>query len=250
MSQPTTRTNPLFNRPTHIGSLIYAVQTLLAYGRHLADTVVKRAKMPAFASIAVGFGTADLPLIMARIQRGIIRATALARVLDERLASGRDVRLSHPVGFRLTPWPQPEPAPKPAAVRTPRRYTRPRITGVQWDDLYYAFTLEQTEAHVRRRPIGQTIIDICLDFAVLPIHCNDEFWEHLFFAILHHRGNFGRWGREQGRRYKSFDHERNHKPIIGWWEWWDPTKQRIRQSIGFFIGDPPVLPPELLPAPP
>src|SRR5215469_5578573 len=128
MSQPTTRTNPLFNRPTHIGSLIYAVQTLLAYGRHLADTVVKRAKMPAFASIAVGFGTADLPLIMARIQRGIIRAIALARVLDDRLATGRDLRPCMLPCYRTRPWPLPEPDPVDTLARTPRHYTPPRIT--------------------------------------------------------------------------------------------------------------------------
>jgi len=249
MSEPT-HTNPLFGRPTRLGSLAYVVRTLLDYGKHLADTVVKRAKQPAFASIAVGFGTADLPLIMARIQRGIIRTIALARMLDDRLATGRDLRPCMLPCYRTRPWPLPEPDPVDAVARTPRHYTPPRITAAQWDDLCSPLTLEQTEAHVRRRPIGQTIIDICLDLAVLPVHCNDEFWDHLYAAIMAHRGNFGRWGREQRRRYKTFDHERNHKPIIGWWEWWDPTKERILKSLGFRIGDPPVLPPDLLPAPP
>lgn len=252
MSEPT-RTNPLYDQPTRLGSLMYAVQTLITYGRHLADTVVKRAKMPAFASIAVGFGTADLPLIMARIHRGIIRATALARVLEARLATGRDIQPYLSPAFRCRPWPEPEPVTvpvAPAAARVPRRYTAPKITAAQWDDLYSSFTLEETEAHIRRRPIGRTVVDICLDLGVLPIQCNDEFWEHLFAAMYYHRGNFGRWVHEKLRRYKTFRHERNHKPIIGWWEWWDPTKERVRQSLGFFIGDPPTLPPELLPATP
>jgi hypothetical protein len=240
MTEDVPNTNPLYQQPTRLGSLMYVVRTLLDYGRHLADTVVQRAKQPSFASIAVGFGTADLPLIMARLQRGILRTIALARMLDDRLATGRDIHPNTPVGYRAKP--APEPGPEPKAAPTPRSRTTPRITSAQWDDLYSSFTLEQTEAHVRRRPIGRTIIDICLDFAVLPIQCNDEFWEHLFAAMYWHRGNFGRWGREERRRYKTFDHERNHKPNNGWWEWWDATKERILQSLGFRIGDPPMLP--------
>jgi len=114
---------------------MFVVRTLLEYGRHLADTVVQRAKNPNFATIAVYFGTADLSLILARIERGILRATALARVLDDYLAKGRDVKW---ITLR-TPPREPRPA-RPKAART----DKPAPSS--WDDLTSPLTLEEIEA--------------------------------------------------------------------------------------------------------
>jgi hypothetical protein len=53
--------------------------SLLGFGRHLLDTVRQRAATPTFPIIAACFGTANLSTILAHLNRGILRATALQR---------------------------------------------------------------------------------------------------------------------------------------------------------------------------
>ena len=228
-------------QPTRLGSLLYVVRTLFEYGRHLAETVVARAANPNFASLAVCFGTADLPLIMARIERGILRATALGRLLDARLARGRDVKCVSPGYYTTKPLPEPvaaasQPAPAPKPARRSAAACRAR-----WDDLLYPLTLEEIEAQVRRRPIGRTIVDICLDLAVVPALCGPIF-NHLYDAIYWHRGNFNKWLGTRLKRYKAFGLERKRGPVNGWWDWQDDTPECLRGVLGFQIGEPPVLP--------
>ena len=93
--------------PEYIGSILYAVGILLDYGRHLLSTVHRRAAAPTFPAIAACFGTANLSTIMAHLNRGILRATALERVLLARAATGRDIEL--PDRRNRTPEPQPAP---------------------------------------------------------------------------------------------------------------------------------------------
>ena len=244
---PDTETQPDQPKPTRLGSLAYVVHTLLEFGRHLADTVVRRSKQPSFASIALGFGTANLPLIMARIERGILRATALARVLAERAAKGGDIAFVRPRYYTTDPLPDPA-DPKPA--RAPRQCpSTSHITRARWDDLSSPLTLEEIEAQVRRRPIGRTIVDICLDLGVSTAICERVFGMHLNDAVFFYRGNFNKLGGEHERRWKAFQLERNRGPINGWWEWWDEKIETTRQAFGFLVGEPPTLPPELLPAP-
>jgi hypothetical protein len=63
--------------PEYIAAFLYAVRTLLGYGRHLLDTVHRRAAAPTFPTIAAAFGTANLSTIHAHLNRGILRAAAL-----------------------------------------------------------------------------------------------------------------------------------------------------------------------------
>ena len=67
--------------PERIAFLLHAVGILLGYGRNLLDTVRHRASAPTFPTIAACFGTANLSTILAHLNRGILRATALERVL-------------------------------------------------------------------------------------------------------------------------------------------------------------------------
>ncbi len=67
--------------PERIARLLHVVRILLAYGRHVADTVRDRAAAPGFPAIAACFGTLDLAVILARLHRGILHAVALERVL-------------------------------------------------------------------------------------------------------------------------------------------------------------------------
>ncbi len=80
--------------PERIAGLLRVVRILLAYGRHLTDTVAQRAAAPSFTSIAACFGTLNLSVILAHLRRGLLRAAALERVLLARAASGRDIEFA------------------------------------------------------------------------------------------------------------------------------------------------------------
>ena len=70
---------------------------------------------------------------------------------------------------------QPEP---PAAARK-SGYTA--IPPGRWNDPeLFMPTAQDLERQVRRRPLGRTIVDICLDLAVVPGFCIGEFWNELF----------------------------------------------------------------------
>ena len=222
--------------PTRLGSLLYVVRILLDYGRHLAETVVQRAARPSFATLGVRFGTTDLSLIRPRLERGILRAIALARVLDDYLAKGRDAACTAPDYYSIKPSSERQPARREPARRSGR------VCRERWDDVSSPLTLEEIEAQVRRRPIGRTIVDICVDLAVMPALCERAFGNELFDAVLFYRGSIGRWLRERLRRERLFRLERDCKPINGWWEWWDDTDERIRKALGFRIGEPPMMP--------
>ena len=79
--------------PEYIAALLHAVGILLGYGRHLLGTVRQRATAPTFPSIAACFGTANLSTILAHLNRGILRATALQNLLLARAATGRDINI-------------------------------------------------------------------------------------------------------------------------------------------------------------
>src|SRR5579872_2885117 len=97
---------PALTLPHNITVLLHAVRTLLAYGRHLVATVHQRATAPHFAAIAANFGTANLSTILAHLNRGILRAAALERVLLARAATGRDIDFVE----RRARTPEPQPA--------------------------------------------------------------------------------------------------------------------------------------------
>ena len=78
--------------PACIAALLHTVRILLGYGRHLAATARHRSASPDFNAIAACFGTGRLYAILAHLQRGLLRATELERVLLARAASGRDIR--------------------------------------------------------------------------------------------------------------------------------------------------------------
>src|ERR1700733_13607713 len=93
--------------PPNISVLLHAVGIPLNYGRHLIETVRQRATAPNFNAIAACFGTANLATILAHLNRGILRAEALERMLLARAATGRDIDFVD----RRTRAPAPQPAP-------------------------------------------------------------------------------------------------------------------------------------------
>ncbi len=237
--------------PERTAALLRIVRVLLGYGRHLAATVRHRAAAPSFASVAACFGTANLSVILAHLHRGILRALALQHVLLARAASGHDIPLAAARIRARTARPapadqaagQPPAAPKPA---------RPPNRSSPWDDLpdFHTPTLAQLEAQVRRRPVGRTIVDICLDLAVVPGFCTGPLWNELFDAVRCYGGSIDALMRERCKREDAFSHEQDSHPAPGW-NWSDLRREIVRQALGFFIGEQPVIPftPSAAPAP-
>ena len=66
----------------------------------------------------------------------------------------------------------------------------------------------------------------------------------MFDALMWYRGNLPKLMKELRRRAVQFcDTEADRNPALGWPE---STRDGTRRLVGFFIGEPPVLP-ELLP---
>ncbi|HVC61340.1 MAG TPA: hypothetical protein VND19_13375 [Acetobacteraceae bacterium] len=238
--------------PARIAALLHTVRILLGYGRHLAETAKHRSASPDFDAIAACFGTGRLYAILAHLQRGILRATALQRVLLARAARGRDI------GFvarreRATATPaapaDPPVAEQPAEVPIARKATARPSRPAGWNDPeLFMPTLEELEAQVRRRPLGRTIVDICLDLAVVPGFCTGPFWNELFDSIRLHGGTVVTLMQEKMRRQEAFCQEQDGKPGSNW-DRLELTRDALRRVLGFFIGEAADDPSDPLPEP-
>ncbi len=234
--------------PKNIAVLLHAVGILLEYGHHLIDTVRHRATAPNFNAIAACFGTANLSTILARLNRGILRAAALERVLLARAATGKDIDFIERHTWKtLEPGAEPAvdtepepPAPRHAAGKHTPRPSRP----AGWNDPeLFMPTLEELERQVRRRPIGRTVYDICLDLAVVPMFCHSAFWNELFDIMNWFGGGtaVSQLMTEKTRRRAAFANEQDRNPKATW-EWINISHDALRHVLGFFIGEPPVNP--------
>ena len=237
--------------PERIAAMLSLVAVLAEYGRHLAETIEHRAIWRGFATIAQFFGTATMPVILAHIQRGLMRAVALERLLLRRATRGRDLAiLARRMRVRSAEAPtdpQPEPAPADPATPQPAEAlaaehpaSRP-VRRVPEEPLTLDTlpSMAQVEAEVRRRPIGQTIVDICRDLGISPTLCDGSFWNRVFMAIHCYRGSFANIMLEMRRREKRFDHEHWQHPKLALPE---QTREGVRRVLGFAIGEPPVDP--------
>ncbi|HTI80931.1 MAG TPA: hypothetical protein VL614_10835 [Acetobacteraceae bacterium] len=232
--------------PNNITVFLHAVAILLDYGRHLVATVRHRAAAPNFAAIAACFGTANLTTILAHLNRGILRATALERVLLARAATGKDIDFVEP---RVRP-PQQHPAlaeavqpeQRVAACAAIGKRAPRRLRPAGWNDPeLFMPTLEELERQAWRRPIGRTIRDICLDLAVVPGFCHSAFWNELFEIITWFGSNVGEIMQEKSRRQRAFSKEQDRNPDANW-DWINASREALRNILGFFIGEPPVNP--------
>jgi hypothetical protein len=242
-----------------------------------ADTIGHRAAAPGFAAIAACFGTANLTLIVARLHRGLLRAAALERVLLARAASGRDLSptlipscprrvLNQQVGWEPSAIGRPAQETECAAPHAPTRapypagscpdaattHARALTHSLGPDDPanFHTPTLEQLEAQVRRRPLGRTIVDICLDLAVVPGLCTGAFWNDLFDVARCHGGSIARLVQERWHREQAFSREQETHPTPGQNNWSNQGRAAIRQVLGFFIGEDPVAPAAAATGPP
>jgi hypothetical protein len=231
--------------PEYIAAVLYAVGILLGYGRHLLATVHQRATTPTFPAIAACFGTSNLSTILAHLNRGILRATALERMLLARAATGRDIDIvirrtrtdEEPPAAPASPQPE-QPADQPAKPKAAPRKSLPP----GWDDPeLFMPTLADLERQVRRRAVGRTIAEICKDLAVVPGFCTPTFWNGLFEIMHYFGGSVETVMREKTRREQAFIQEQDKK-LDSSWDWLQLKRDEIRQVLGFFIGEPPVDP--------
>ena len=245
-SQDLPQDRPATTLPNNIEYLLHAARTLLDYSRHLIDSIRHRATTPSFNSIAANFGTANLSTILAHLNRGMLRAKALERVLLARAATGRDIDYVE----RHKPGPEPAAAapqseqPGVAEPRPTRRLTPHPSRPAGWDDPeLFMPTLEDLERQVRRRPIGRTICDICLDLAVVPALCHSAFWNELFDIMNWFGGgnSVDRLMRTKARRREAFANEQDRVRGANW-DWLRLKRDDLRNVLGFFIGEPPVNP--------
>src|SRR5580692_10276168 len=150
------RTMPARTMPARIAALLHTVRIMLGFGRNLAETAKQRSTSHDFNAIAACFGTGRLFAIMAHLQRGILRATALENVLLERAARGRDIGLGAPRKLAAAAPAVPADPPVEQSVEAPVVRKEPRPTRpVGWNDPeLFMPTLEEMEAQARRRPYG------------------------------------------------------------------------------------------------
>ncbi len=248
--------------PARIAAMLHTVRILLGFGRHLVETAKDRSASTDFNAIAVCFGTSRLCTILAHLQRGLLRAAALERVLLARAALGREIQFVFPrerattatatTTTLTTPGDPPaaEPPANPPAAElsaeapaeqqadaaiTPKPARPSRPFGWNDPELFMP-TPEQLEAQVRRRPLGRTIVDICLDLAVMPGFCTGQFWNTLFDSIRLHGGSVAVLMLEKVRREEAFSEEQDKK-IGSNWDWQEMGREAFRRVLGFFIGE-------------
>jgi hypothetical protein len=225
--------------PDNTAYIFSILHVLLAYGRHLSLTLDRRSTAWGFSVIAQFFGTARLPVIRARLARGILRIMALQRVLLSRAVRGRDTKF---LGKR-EPRERP-PAPPPAEANAAPPPSRPKRTRRCYadtvPDLDNLPTLKQLEAEIRRRSVGAALVDICRDLGVPPNLCEGRFWNALYAALVWTNGNLCTLVQDLRRHQREFEPELRNTPPLCLPE---TSRDGIRRMLGFFIGERwPVMP--------
>jgi hypothetical protein len=233
---PATQPRPI---PGRIGAVLKILHALIAHARQFAATATARAAAPEFAPAAAVFGTYDVPLILHRMRRGILRALALQRYLLARAARGRNLRFIWPRYVDLQPHHRPPAKPAPPKQTTPIRPRRkePALLGPDDPGAYDLPTPEELDAEVRRRPIGRTITYICLDLGIVPTLCDGEFWIKVEKIFRRYGGNFDRLDRARAEREKTFQRERDGLPETWHIDWRDIRKSTARRALGYLIGE-------------
>ena len=160
-------------------------------------------------------------------------ATALERVLLARAASGRDIEV------RGTPHPHDRKPARPARRRR-RAASRAALAAATMTTTPRRTPGSLRPAHAASRSARPSWKSASIS-AVVPGLCTGAFWNELFDIIRNHGGSVATLMRERSRREVAFEHEQDRNPTQGW-NWWDQTREILRQALGFFVGEQPVDP--------
>jgi hypothetical protein len=197
-----------------------ALALLLTHGRRLAETVGAKGKTPQFASIGLAFGTHDLPVILARIERGTLRLLALDAYLMQRAGRGRSrSRTAKPPKGDIPKIRRRRPAYNPETAHIP--------------------SFEEFQAEVRRTPVGRSIARVCLDLGVVPAFCTGEMGNALLQTLESLGGSLSTLFKIRRKREIAFQKERDQRPDTWDWNWRDTRKERMREVLGYLIGEEP-----------
>ena len=237
---PTTRT-PTAPRPIpgRIGAVLNVLAVLIAHARHFAATATTRAAAPEFATVAAVFGTYNLPTILHRMQRGILRALALQHYLLARAARGHNLRFVWPTRVALQPHhiPPTEPAPRARAAPRPPYRPDPAVLGPDDPRASRMPTPEELAADVRRRPVGRTIAYICMDLGIAPGLCDGAFWNRVEKLLRRYGGSLGRLYQVRAQREDTFLRERDGRQDTWHIDWRDLRPSTVRLALGCPIGE-------------
>ena len=260
--------------PVRIPEILAVLDILTTYGQHLGETLEQRAVARGFATIARFFGTVAFGTILAHIQRGLMRAIALQRMLLHRAERGHDLpdpaprapRRHEPPAEDASDSGQTEGQTPPAALtpelaaaaqaaaaeaaarmaaaaqeadRTAGERLVRRIARSEPLTLDNLPSMGEIEAEVHRSPVGRTIAAICRDLGVAPALCEGTFWYRVFDAIRLYHGSLTKFLKDMKRREQRFNKEDWKHPEL---EWPEETREGVRRVLGFFIGQKPVDP--------
>jgi hypothetical protein len=216
---------------------------LIAHARHFAATATTRAAVPEFATAAALFGTYDVPIILYRMKRGMLRALALRDYLLARAARGHNLRFSWPPRVQLQPHhrkpakparPAPQPRTEP---RKPRR-PEPAVLDLDHPEAFRMPTPEEFAAEVRRRPVGRTIAYICMDLGIAPGLCDGDFWYKVERTFRRYGGSINRLYEVRALREATFQRERDRRPDTWDINWQDLRPDTVRKALGYRVGEP------------
>ena len=245
----TAPTTPAHTRPRpipgRIGAVLHVLAVLVAHARHFAATAAARAAAPEFATAAAVFGTGDLPTILHRMQRGMLRALALQHYLFARAARGRNLRFAWPPRVELLPHHRPPAGPARQPRAAPLRPSRPdpALLDPGHPDASRLPTQEELAAEVRRRPVGRTIAYICMDLGIAPGLCDGDFWNRVEKILRRYGGSLRRLYQVRARREESFQRERDRRPDTWHTDWRDLHPSTVRRALGCLIGETPAIVP-------
>jgi hypothetical protein len=216
------------------------IAVLVGHARQLAATVNARAAIPEFQTAAVLFGTYDVATIQFRLRRGILRALALRDYLLARAARGHTLHFIRKPYLDLLPHHRP-PAKPPRAPRTePRKPSRPEPAVLDLDhpDAFRMPTPEEFAAEMRGRPVGRSIVFICMDLGIAPGLCGGDLWMRIYNILRRYGGSLHRLYKVREMREKSFQRERDRRPETWDTPWWDLRPDTVRRALGYRIGEP------------
>ena len=174
--------------PAGVGSILRLLQTLVAYGKNIVQTLRQEDDpevLPWYAGLTRIFDTTNPALITIYMIRGLLRAAALQARLGRSVASlpalplpDRPAKQTRPAGSAPGPH-----TPRVAGWRTfppgwPAGDTSLDRLPTPEEEMYAEIVAED-----RDRPIGPILFDICVDLGIIPAQMDPATWHELRRAI-------------------------------------------------------------------